>query len=500
MAKNIDSLKKLKKAIREVPIEEAAEIRSGALDLRRKGRQIFGLCPFHSDERQGNFAFGGPHNGFKCFACGESGDIINLVMKLDDVSFKEALLKIAVELDLLTQAQADTFGKGESPAQIKQRKNTRKFSAEQNRTLSQLEVEKRHAVYSLLAEGDAVINPIAKELGLEGNQSRLSPEHYEQLKTERGLTDEQIEEAGFFTLREDYRYLHAIYLRLFQDYRYEPNTMQVPGFFRHKNVPCIDKMHLPSGEVFDFELHNYGEQYYWFFEPVDALGIPIRNEDGFIVAIQLRPDDSSMGGKYIWLSSTFADGNNGRIDGSSPGAQPDIMIPADSNRSYLFITEGKFKSLAITDTFNVPSISLQGVNTYQGVKESVEKISNQQEKSIDTVFVAFDADLAFNNAVMKSVIDMSEKELGDYDVYIAVWDHTLGKGIDDLYQNGHHDAIVRIGLDEMISIKDELNDRYPMKMDADKADIKRWREEYFYAWMLERHPEMPTGTERRVLA
>ena len=59
--------------LRDLPIEGVAE-RLGLKVERHKC-----LCPFHDDHRA-SLTF--KNNKFKCWACGESGDTIDLVMKL----------------------------------------------------------------------------------------------------------------------------------------------------------------------------------------------------------------------------------------------------------------------------------------------------------------------------------------------------------------------------------------------------------------------------------
>ena len=68
--------------IRAMPIEEVA-MKLGIEVGRHKA-----LCPFHED-RHPSLHF--KNNRFKCFACGASGDVIDLVMRYMNISFKEAV-------------------------------------------------------------------------------------------------------------------------------------------------------------------------------------------------------------------------------------------------------------------------------------------------------------------------------------------------------------------------------------------------------------------------
>lgn len=53
------------------------------------GRKTY-LCPLHN-EKTGSFTWYMNNNSWYCFGCGEWGDVIDLFMKLNNVSFKEAV-------------------------------------------------------------------------------------------------------------------------------------------------------------------------------------------------------------------------------------------------------------------------------------------------------------------------------------------------------------------------------------------------------------------------
>ncbi|GIU82861.1 MAG: DNA primase [Acidobacteria bacterium] len=61
--------------------------------LKKRGSYWMGLCPFHQ-EKTPSFAVN-PNKGYKCFGCGEGGDVFSFVMKIEGVSFSEALKRVA---------------------------------------------------------------------------------------------------------------------------------------------------------------------------------------------------------------------------------------------------------------------------------------------------------------------------------------------------------------------------------------------------------------------
>src|ERR1700722_14937852 len=67
------------------------------LKLRKSGAQNYtGLCPFHK-EKTGSFSVNATHSYFYCFGCHEKGDVFHFVMKLESLSFPEAVRAVAAK-------------------------------------------------------------------------------------------------------------------------------------------------------------------------------------------------------------------------------------------------------------------------------------------------------------------------------------------------------------------------------------------------------------------
>ena len=73
--------------VRATPIEEVAR------ELGMRVVRHTALCPFHNDKNP-SLHFHRGKNRYKCFACGASGDVVDLVMRYNNVGFKEAVAKI----------------------------------------------------------------------------------------------------------------------------------------------------------------------------------------------------------------------------------------------------------------------------------------------------------------------------------------------------------------------------------------------------------------------
>jgi DNA primase len=67
------------------------------LKLRKSGAQRYtGLCPFHK-EKTGSFSVNATGRYYYCFGCHETGDVFKFVMKLDGLSFPEAVRAVAAK-------------------------------------------------------------------------------------------------------------------------------------------------------------------------------------------------------------------------------------------------------------------------------------------------------------------------------------------------------------------------------------------------------------------
>jgi DNA primase len=74
---------------REISIQRLAEARG--IKLRRSGKELIGLCPFHQD-RNPSLNIDPVQNVWHCKgACGEGGDVIAWVMRAEGISFTHAV-------------------------------------------------------------------------------------------------------------------------------------------------------------------------------------------------------------------------------------------------------------------------------------------------------------------------------------------------------------------------------------------------------------------------
>jgi DNA primase len=67
---------------------------SNYVNLRKSGQNHAGLCPFH-EEKTPSFLVSESKQIFKCFGCGEGGDVFSFVTRMENLSFPEAVRFLA---------------------------------------------------------------------------------------------------------------------------------------------------------------------------------------------------------------------------------------------------------------------------------------------------------------------------------------------------------------------------------------------------------------------
>ncbi len=73
---------------------DIVEVASQYLALKKAGRNYKCLCPFHA-EKTPSFIISSEKQIYHCFGCGEGGNVINLVMKMENMGFFDSVEKLA---------------------------------------------------------------------------------------------------------------------------------------------------------------------------------------------------------------------------------------------------------------------------------------------------------------------------------------------------------------------------------------------------------------------
>ena len=69
---------------------DVVDVVSNYVSLQKKGRNYFGLCPFHN-EKTPSFSVSPEKQIFHCFGCKKGGNAIHFIQLIENISFVESL-------------------------------------------------------------------------------------------------------------------------------------------------------------------------------------------------------------------------------------------------------------------------------------------------------------------------------------------------------------------------------------------------------------------------
>ncbi len=109
-----------------LPFSDAAERVKQSLDivdvvsrhvvLKKKGRNYSGLCPFHKDSNP-SFDVNREKNVFICRSCGEGGDVVTFLMKIDNKTYGQVIRDTAAEMGI------EVLEKGQNPDEVARKRD-----------------------------------------------------------------------------------------------------------------------------------------------------------------------------------------------------------------------------------------------------------------------------------------------------------------------------------------------------------------------------------------
>lgn len=391
--------------VRKLPIEkviqrtlESSEAYRGKItDPTERGF----LCPFHDDHKGGHAGIYYSKNGvgkFHCFVCGATYDGIGFVENFENISYYQAVMKIAVTFGIITpEVYQHESGNGFTGTVCKVKTADGKVLEKQNTASTAV----LNQAYSVIAEG-------AK---LAGSTDVLMNKDRQYLH-ERGIKDDEIALYGYFTMPGE-TFLDEIVRRFAEKGRQAEDLYGVPGFYREK---AGNKLR---------------------FAAVDGIGIPIRNHDREIVALQVRSRNPLAQPRYKFVSSSFVSRPQYSEDydrGCGPAATANVVYPYRMTNitKCVCITEGTFKAAQFAEHYDAVGLSVQGVNNTKDVVPELNALTGKLHlDKKPAIYVAYDMDLYENKQVLKALLKLTD-QLHDagYLVYYLNWNEKW-KGIDD---------------------------------------------------------------------
>jgi len=81
---------------------DIVEVISSYLPLRRSGANYLGLCPFHQ-EKSPSFNVNAPRQIFHCFGCGTGGNVFTFLMRMEGLTFPEAVKRLGEKVGITVE-------------------------------------------------------------------------------------------------------------------------------------------------------------------------------------------------------------------------------------------------------------------------------------------------------------------------------------------------------------------------------------------------------------
>ena len=370
------------------------------------------LCPFHSDKTP-SLSIWKDKNMYKCFVCDAKGDAITFWNNYYNINnYITAAIDICYVFNIITLEEKETLLEKTKNKSFINYNKTNLVSKNYNYIKEDMSFDE---IIKAIQEKESTLK-IANEETLDKvysifiDECYLSEAHRKHLSINRQLTDKEIKDYKFFTMPKFCydNFLNTFYKKL-KEANIELETLsKVPGFFFNK-------------------VNNRYE-----FFGAKALGIPIIYNNK-IIRIQLRRDESDVGSKYFWFSSSFATEDNPKYINGTCAGSPSLILTKEKEFDTIIITEGYFKALKLVNTRKCASISVQGVNNWMSTIPLIKEL--EKTNSIKNIIIAFDIDYKFNSKVYKSSMDLSKACKQKYNTSFLNWNSSYGKGIDDVINN-----------------------------------------------------------------
>ena len=89
---------------------DIVDVVSKYVDLKKRGRNFFGLCPFHN-EKTPSFSVAPDKGIYHCFGCGNGGNAVNFIMEYEKISFVDAIQELGGQLGIDVKFSGDNKSK-----------------------------------------------------------------------------------------------------------------------------------------------------------------------------------------------------------------------------------------------------------------------------------------------------------------------------------------------------------------------------------------------------
>ncbi|MBN8046864.1 DNA primase [Paraclostridium bifermentans] len=229
---------------------DIVKVISDYIKVQQSGINYKGLCPFHG-EKTPSFYINTSKQIYKCFGCGEGGDVINFVMKIENLEFMDAVKLLAKDCGIEINTNMDE----QSKIRMEKVKKIQDINTEAARYyFSNLIKEKNYGYEYLRRRG--LDDKIIKKFGL-GYAPKAWTNLMEYLIS-KGYDKETLVECGLVTYKKDGNKYYDRFINrvIFPIFDYRGNVIGFGGRVLDDSLPKY--LNSPDTLAFNKKYNLYG--------------------------------------------------------------------------------------------------------------------------------------------------------------------------------------------------------------------------------------------------
>lgn len=229
---------------------DIVKVISDYIKVQQSGINYKGLCPFHG-EKTPSFYINTSKQIYKCFGCGEGGDVINFVMKIENLEFMDAVKLLAKDCGI----EINTNMNEQSKIRMEKVKKIQDINTEAARYyFSNLIKEKNYGYEYLRRRG--LDDKIIKKFGL-GYAPKAWTNLMEYLIS-KGYDKETLVECGLVTYKKDGNKYYDRFINrvIFPIFDYRGNVIGFGGRVLDDSLPKY--LNSPDTLAFNKKYNLYG--------------------------------------------------------------------------------------------------------------------------------------------------------------------------------------------------------------------------------------------------
>lgn len=490
--------------VNQLPLEEVI---GRVVELVPRGPHYLGLCPFHADHQLGSFVVTPSKNLWKCFADGFGGNGIAFEMRYYDLSFLEAVFRLALDFGLIGQNEYVSLSRKRYDKEVINRAKARIEETTKVPQNKAADIDVRDQVYRAMQAvcplsgqhkehletvrkvddleyyftyPNKRIMPITKNIFFKIGQAlsrRYCGRRFEDLPhddiAKLDKLAHQVAERGPHSLH--YTTVSLMPMQTLslpsKIIRYLGDQMAAGKDLSVTEIKAIDdrlaKIRKQLAYVPGFFVNEKGDIDFVSYSGIGLLAV---DEEGRAVGVQVRRDRIRTGeSRYIWMSSAFAEIKPGYSGGASSGSPGGFIPSRKGTRPQLCVTEGRFKAEKIADKGN-DAIYVSGVSTWKSVVPMLRKVAHGRR----AVYIMFDADAMGNVAVHRQLTMFAQAlEKTGFIPRLLLWPKEYGKGFDDLVINTGEQYASHMKVESFKGFESEYQKALQMVLDKYHADDVR---------------------------